>query len=159
MVVHELNWAKRALDAGRLTIPSHFASGISWLAGESETSGWLLAIESERHILLSDKEGEQSSIVRLLSQAKAMDNLRATDPAEHQPPALTVAGSRLVKVALHPPPPGWRVGLSAVPATQTFDTTSGPVMLLLAAGHLEIWSPRLFQEARDVPLAKLLELI
>jgi hypothetical protein len=153
-------WATRTLDGGRLTIPSAIAGTLAWLEGGSALKGWLVAIESERYRLLSDDEASRSGIVRSLSKAKEGDDIPGTpDPAEHLTPPLAVAGSRLVRVTIHPPPPGWRISLAGLPSTSSFNTTTGPVMLVCSGGHLEIWSLRLFQEARNTPLSNILELI
>ena len=153
-------WVERTLGGGRLTIPSALAGTLSWLVGGSALTGWLLAIQSERHRLLSDEEASRSEIVRSLLKAKEADDIPGTpDPAEHRTPSLEVAGSRLVRITIHPPPPGWRLSLAGVPSTSSFNTTTGQVILVCTGRHLEIWSPRLFQEARDTPLSDIFDLI
>jgi hypothetical protein len=156
----EQAWAMRPLDGGRrLTIPASLAGTLPWLVGGAALNGWLLAIHSERHRLLSDEEAARSEVVRSLLRLKEGSILETTDPAEYQTPPLAVAGSRLVSIAVHPPPPGWRLSLAGLPSTPSFNTTTGPVMLVSSEGHLEIWSLRLFQEARDTPLGDVLALI
>jgi hypothetical protein len=151
--------ATAKVEDGRIRLPQHISSKLSWLQGTEVLNVWLLVEEAGRYRVLADQHFETSAALReireiVLRDGEDEDNSYAP---EGYPECAETASlrARLLPAQLSPKGPCWRLSIPAeLPPENTADE-GRTLYLLLSQGHLEIWSKDRFEELLRLPISKL----